>query len=127
MCISSWQLTKEKRRLPEPLWSAYEGKNEKKRLPTRNGKGQELHRVRRHDAMHSMEREGAWQHEEYNQECQASGACPDPITDPLGWCKYEWSRKGTHESPAWAGDLWSGQPHGPPTASHENGLLVGPS
>ena len=22
-----------------------------------------------------------------------SGACPDPITDPLGWCKYEWSKK----------------------------------
>ena len=38
------------------------------------------------------------------------GACPDPITNPLGWCEYEWSRKGTHESPTWAGDLWSASP-----------------
>ena len=60
--------------------------------------------------MHSMEREGAWQQEEYNWECRALGACPDPITDPLGWCEYEWSRKGTHESPTWAGDLWSASP-----------------
>ena len=57
-----------------------------------------------------MEREGARQQEEYNQECRASGACPDPITDPLEWCEYEWSRKGTHESPTWAGDLWSASP-----------------
>ena len=57
-----------------------------------------------------MEREGAQQQEEYNHECRASGACPDPITDPLGWCEYEWSKEGTHESPTWAGDLWSASP-----------------
>ena len=57
-----------------------------------------------------MEREGARQQEEYNRECRASGACPDPITDPLGWCEYEWSREGTHQSPTWAGDLWSASP-----------------
>ena len=34
-------------------------------------------------------------------------SCPNPITDPLGWCEYEWSRKGKYESPTWAGDLWS--------------------
>ena len=38
-CVSSWQLTKKKRRLPEPLWSEYEGKNEKKRPPATNRKG----------------------------------------------------------------------------------------
>ena len=71
---------------------------------------QELHRARWRGVMHSLEREGARQQEEYNWECRASGACPDPITDPLGWCKYQWSRKGTHKSPAWAGDLWSASP-----------------
>ena len=30
---------KKKRRLPEPLWSEYEGKNERRRPPTRNRKG----------------------------------------------------------------------------------------
>ena len=71
---------------------------------------QELCRARRRGIMRSMEREGAQQQEEYNRERRASGACPDPITDPLGWCEYEWSKGGTHESPAWAGDLWSASP-----------------
>ena len=57
-----------------------------------------------------MERAGARQQEEYNRERRALGARPDPITDPLGWCEYEWSKEGTHESPAWAGDLWSASP-----------------
>ena len=70
----------------------------------------ELHRIWQHDVRHRLEKEGAWRQDEYNCECRASGACPDPITDPLGWCKYEWSRKGTHESPTWAGDLWSTSP-----------------
>ena len=73
-------------------------------------KEQELRRARRHGVMHSMEREGAQQQEEYNRERRASGACPDPITDPLGWCEYEWSKEGTHQSPTWAGDLWSASP-----------------
>ena len=38
------------------------------------------------------------------------GPVPDPITDPLGWCEYEWSKEGTHKSPTWAGDLWSASP-----------------
>ena len=33
--------------------------------------------------MHSMEREGAQQQEEYNSERRASGACPDP--SPTLW------------------------------------------
>ena len=41
---------------------------------------------------------------------EPQGACPDPITDPLGWCEHEWSREGTHQSPIWAGDLWSASP-----------------
>ena len=55
-------------------------------------------------------KEGAQQQEEYNREQRASGACPDPITDPLGWCEYEWSRKDKYESSTWAGDLWSASP-----------------
>ena len=57
-----------------------------------------------------MEREGAWWQEEYNHQQRASRACPDPITNPLGWCQQEWSRKEKYESPAWAGDLWSASP-----------------
>ena len=63
-----------------------------------------------YEARHKLVKEGARWQEEYNHEWRASGACPDPITDPLGWCKYEWSRKGEYESPAWAGDLWSASP-----------------
>ena len=55
-------------------------------------------------------KEGAQQQEEYNHERRASKACPDPITNPLGWCEYEWSKKDKYESPAWAGDLWSASP-----------------
>ena len=58
-----------------------------------------------------MEREGAQRQEEYNRDCRASGACPDPITDPLRWCEEEWSKEGKHyQSPVWAGDLWSASP-----------------
>ena len=73
-------------------------------------KERELHRIWQCDAGHKLGKEGAWQQEEYNCEWRASGACPDPITDPLGWCKYEWSKKGKNENPAWAGDLWSASP-----------------
>ena len=58
-----------------------------------------------------MEREGARQQEEYNRDRRALGACPDPITDPLGWCEHEWSKEEKHhQSPIWAGDLWSASP-----------------
>ena len=60
---------------------------------------QELRRARRHGTIHSMEREGARRQEEYNREHRASGACPDPITDPLGWCEHEWSREGRTKVP----------------------------
>ena len=32
------------------------------------------------------------------------------LLTPLGWCEYEWSKRGTYESSAWAGDLWSTSP-----------------
>ena len=37
-CVSNWRLVKKKRRLPEPLWSEYIGRNERRMLPTRNVK-----------------------------------------------------------------------------------------
>ena len=55
-------------------------------------------------------KEGAQQQEEYNGKQRASRACPNPTTEPLGWCEYEWSRKDKYDSPAWAGDLWSAIP-----------------
>ena len=55
-------------------------------------------------------KEGAQQQEEYNWEQRASGACPDPITDPLRWCEYVWAKKDKCEGPKWAGDLWSASP-----------------
>ena len=38
------------------------------------------------------------------------GACPDPITDPMGWCEYMWAKQDKYEAPKWAGDLWSTSP-----------------
>ena len=76
----------------------------------RKGKEHELQRACQHEAGCKLAKEGAQQQEEYNHEQRASGACPNPITDPLGWCEYEWSRKDKYKSPAWAGDLWSTSP-----------------
>ena len=70
----------------------------------------ELRRIRQHDVGCKLAKEGARWQEEYNHERRASRACPNPITDPLGWCEYEWSKKDKYESPTWAGDLWSASP-----------------
>ena len=56
------------------------------------------------------QRGGAQQQEEYNWEQRASGACPDPIADPLRWCEYVWAKKDKCKGPKWAEDLWSTSP-----------------
>ena len=38
------------------------------------------------------------------------GACPDPITDLLGWCEYTWAKQEKYELPKWAADIWSASP-----------------
>ena len=55
-------------------------------------------------------KEGSQQQEEYNRRRRASRACPDPITDPLGWCEYMWAKQDKYKAPKWAGDLWSTSP-----------------
>ena len=47
---------------------------------------------------------------EYNQQHRASGACADPVTDPLRWYKYTWAKQDRYEAPKWASDLWSASP-----------------
>ena len=89
---------KKRRRLLGPPLNGYRDKNKRKRLPQKKGEGHELRRIWQRDARCRLEKEGARQQDEYNHECRASGACPDPITDPLGWCECEWSRKGTYET-----------------------------
>ena len=71
----------------------------------RKEKGHESQKVHQHEAKQRLVKEGAQQQQEYNCEQRASGACPDPITDPLRWCEYIWSKKDKCESPEWAGDL----------------------
>ena len=87
-----------------------ENRNRNEQATLRKEKECELRRVCQHEARRKLVKEGAWQQEEYNHEWRASGACPDPITNPLGWCEYEWSKKDKYESPTWAGDLWSAIP-----------------
>ena len=75
--------------------------------------------------MRSMEREGARRQEEYNRDRRASGACPDPITDPLGWCEHEWSKEG--EAPPKPRMGWRSlecQPYASPATGGKDGLLV---
>ena len=112
MCASNWQLVKKKRRLPRPRWNEYAGRNKRRDATHKKREEQELRRARRCGVMCGMEREGgARRQEEYNRDHRASGACPDLITDPLGWCEHEWSKEGKHhQSPVWAGDLWSASP-----------------
>ena len=94
-----------RRRLPKPPLNGYGERNERKRPSRRNRKSRSS--TGSGDVSPGVGWRGRvaqWQ-EEYNCECRASGACPDPITNPLGWCQYEWSRKGMYGSPAWAGDF----------------------
>ena len=40
------------------------------------------------EVQQKLAKEGAKLQERYNKQYHASGACPDPITDPLGWCEH---------------------------------------
>ena len=58
------------------------------------------------ETQQKLAKEGATLQEWYNRQCHASGACPDPITDPLGWYEYTWAQQNKYEAPEWADDLW---------------------
>ena len=57
-----------------------------------------------------MAKEGAEWQEQYNQQHRASGACRNPITDPLRWYEYTWAKQDKYKAPKWADDLWSASP-----------------
>ena len=57
-----------------------------------------------------LAKEGARLQEEYNERHRTSGACPNPITDLLGWCEYTWAKQDKYESPKWAVNIWSTSP-----------------
>ena len=63
-----------------------------------------------HESQRKLAKEEARLQEQYNQRHHTSGACPDPITDPLGWCEYTWVRKERYKAPKWAADIWSASP-----------------
>ena len=79
-----------------------------------------------HEVQQRLAKEGAEWQEKYNQQQRASGACPNPITDPLGWCKYMWAKQVQVQGPQMGQGSVEYQPHGPLAASHVHGLLVGP-
>ena len=75
---------KKKRRLPGPLWNEYAGSNERRTLPARNVKSRSSIEL---DGMASCivwREKGPSDRRSTTVIARASGACPDPITDPLG-------------------------------------------
>ena len=62
------------------------------------------------ESQRKLAEEGARLQEQYNQKHCASGACPNPITDLLGWCEYTWTRQERYKLPKWAADIWSASP-----------------
>ena len=110
MYDSRWQPTKKRRRLPEPTLNGYGDRNRRKRLPRRNRKSRSS--TGYGDVMLGI----SWRRKELGSKKSTTinagllEPVLTPITNPLGWCEYEWSRKGMHESPTWAGDLWSISP-----------------
>ena len=67
-------------------------------------------KAHQHEVQWRLAKEGAEWQEEYNKKWRASGACPDPITDPLRWCEYTLAKQDKYKTPKWAGDLWSTSP-----------------
>ena len=113
---------KKKRRLPEPLWSKYEGKNEKKRPPTRNGK------ARSSVGSGGMMPCAVWRGKGLGNRKSITGSAEPQeavlTPSPTLWDGANMSGPGKGHM-GWG--LMECQPHGPPTASRENGLLMGPS
>ena len=102
---------KEKEAARATLEWIWRQEHERKRLLRRNRKEHELCIIQRCDA-----RCISWRRKELGgkKNTTVSEGPPEPVLtlllNPLGWCKYKWSRKGTYESPEWAGDLWSTSP-----------------
>ena len=81
-----------------------------KQAAWRKEKECESRKAHQHEVQWRLAKEGAEQQGEYNRKWRASRACPDPITDPLGWCEYMWAKQDKYKAPEWAGDLWSSSP-----------------
>ena len=81
-----------------------------KQASQRKEKECESWKAHQHEVQQRLAKEGAEWQEEYNRKQRASRACPDPITDPLGWCEYMWAKQDKYKAPKWAGDLWSASP-----------------
>ena len=67
-------------------------------------------KICQHEIQWRLAKEGAERQVEYNQQHTASGACPDHVTDPLGWCKYMWAKQDRYKAPKWASNLCSASP-----------------
>ena len=105
-----WQPMRKRRRLLEPPLNGFRDKNKRKRPLRRNRKSTSS--AESGNLMPGV----SWRRKELGGKkntTMSEGPLEAVLTlllTPWGWCEYEWSRKGTYESPAWAGDLWSASP-----------------
>ena len=95
MCALKWQPTRKRRRLLEPPLNEFRDKNKRKR--PLGGKEKSMSSAGSSNVMPGCRLEkdrspGSKRNTTANAELLR--ACPDPITNPLGWCEYEWSKKG---------------------------------
>ena len=96
-----------RRQLHKPLWPASHNRSRLKKLlgrKKRSGNQRGPNNVRPNKNWPRKGLRGC------NKQCHASGACPDPITNPLGWCEYTWAWQNKYEVLGWADNLWSTSP-----------------
>ena len=86
------------------------GRNERRTPPARNTKSRSSVEL---DGMVSCivwREKGPGNRRSTTVSAEPRGPVLTPSPTLWGWCEYEWSKEGTHQSPAWAGDLWSASP-----------------
>ena len=102
---------KKRRRLPGPRWNEYASRNERRMPPARNVRNRSF-----------IGPDGAascviWREREPGDRRSITASAElwelVPIRSPTLWggANNEWSKEGKHhQSPVWAGDLWSASP-----------------
>ena len=125
MCKSRWQLSRKRKRLPEPPWSKYIGKSKKRKPPTRNG------RDRSSAGSGNVMPCEVWKEKGLSNRTSITVSTkplePVPTLSLIRWDGANMSglaRGHTGSCMGWG--LMERQSHGPPTAGRENGLLMGP-
>ena len=101
---------KKKRRLPKPLWNEYVGRNERRMLPARNVKSRSSVELGGVAPCVVWREKGPGDRRSTTMSAEPRGLVLTPSPTLWGGVNMSGLRRGTHQSPTWAGDLWSASP-----------------